>query len=344
MNPLVSIIIPVFNRCQLIEETLLSIINQTYSNWECIVIDDGSSDNTWDVLLKYSIGDNRIKIFKRDRKPKGAPTCRNIGMDYAKGDYLMFMDSDDLMGNNCLAFRIQHVNLHPKGLCYIFATKIFHEHIGDTNKYWNKLKTSTPDIIRFLNFDTPWHTSGAFWSRKEKMPLVKFDETAESMQDWEMHIRNILSGLNYIKIEDYDEANITHYRIDRSIESISRNHYSKEKLEKRLQILEKVIDELTMSIGDKETLQALNRMILRLTLMFANAKLEKGVLSFKSKFIWKLEKNIAVRWLIKKFFDKKIENKSTKWIQIFLCRVFNKKYLFKIEDAGLFQKYTMSQS
>lgn len=339
MSPLISILIPVFNRDKLIGDTLLSIKNQTYQNWECIVVDDGSSDNTWNELLEHSKNDSRIKIFNRHRNPKGASTCRNIAIEYAEGDYFMFMDSDDLMGENCLACRIQNVNLHPNFTCYIFPTKIFHKHIRDTPKFWNKLKTKTPDLIRFLNFDMPWDISGPLWNRTEMMPLVKFDETAESMQDWEMHIRNLLSGLKYTKIEEYDDANITHYRNDRSIESISRNHNSREKLEKRLKTLEGVIDELALLIKDKETINALNRMIIKLTFIYANEKLEEAVISFKSKFIWKLEKNILVKWLIIKFFDRKIENKNTRWIQIILYRFFNKKYLFKVEQKMFFYSY-----
>lgn len=75
-SSLISIIIPVFNRQELITDCFNSIIAQTYDNWECIVVDDGSSDTTCDVVKSYAQKEQRIKVFKRDKKPKGAPSCR----------------------------------------------------------------------------------------------------------------------------------------------------------------------------------------------------------------------------------------------------------------------------
>ena len=95
-NPLVSIIIPTYNRAGLIGETLQSVINQTYTNWECIVVDDGSTDKTKEVVERKAYQEKRIKFLTRNRKPKGAQTCRNIGINAAKGDWIAFLDSDDL--------------------------------------------------------------------------------------------------------------------------------------------------------------------------------------------------------------------------------------------------------
>jgi glycosyltransferase involved in cell wall biosynthesis len=106
----ISIIIPVYNRQDLVKETLDSVLSQTYQNWECIVVDDGSSDNTWLVLEEYSKIDNRIKIHRRNREPKGAPTCRNIGAELSEGEYLIFWDSDDLLAPWCLEERVTFMN------------------------------------------------------------------------------------------------------------------------------------------------------------------------------------------------------------------------------------------
>lgn len=112
-SPLISIIIPVFNRQELITECLDSVIAQTYDNWECIVVDDGSSDTTCDVVKSLTQKDQRIKVFKRGKKPKGAPSCRNIGMNKASGDYLIFLDSDDLFAPWALSERIQYAYKNP---------------------------------------------------------------------------------------------------------------------------------------------------------------------------------------------------------------------------------------
>lgn len=100
-KPLISVIIPVFNREELIGETLESVISQTYRNWECIIVDDGSHDNTPDVVSSYSKQDKRIKFFTRpETRKKGASPSRNYGLEKANGNYIQFLDSDDLLHSN----------------------------------------------------------------------------------------------------------------------------------------------------------------------------------------------------------------------------------------------------
>jgi len=98
MLPLVSIIIPTFNRAHLIGETLHSISAQTYQNWECIVVDDGSTDDTENVLRDYIQKDERFKYLKRpEHRKRGGNAARNFGFENSKGDYINFVDSDDLI-------------------------------------------------------------------------------------------------------------------------------------------------------------------------------------------------------------------------------------------------------
>lgn len=107
-NGLVSIIIPVFNRAHLIEETLESIVLQTYQNWECIVVDDGSTDLTEQVINGFSKKDTRIKFFKRPQSiSKGANSCRNYGFELSRGEYINWFDSDDVMLENFLADKMK---------------------------------------------------------------------------------------------------------------------------------------------------------------------------------------------------------------------------------------------
>lgn len=98
MNSLVSIIIPSFNREDLLPETLDSVLNQTYSNWECIIVDDHSTDRTAEIGMRYSGLDGRITFLLRpNERPKGAASCRNVGLKKAKGNFIQFLDSDDLL-------------------------------------------------------------------------------------------------------------------------------------------------------------------------------------------------------------------------------------------------------
>ena len=85
MQPLISIIIPTYNRAQIIGETLDSLIAQTYANWECIAVDDGSTDNTDEVLVAYCNKDTRFQYHHRPKdKLKGPNSCRNYGFTRSK--------------------------------------------------------------------------------------------------------------------------------------------------------------------------------------------------------------------------------------------------------------------
>ena len=92
-NPLVSVIVPVYNAAKFLPTCLNSIINQTYQNLEVIIINDGSTDNSPDIIEQYNEKDNRIKAFTQ--KNQGLSGARNTGLSKATGDYVTFVDSDD---------------------------------------------------------------------------------------------------------------------------------------------------------------------------------------------------------------------------------------------------------
>lgn len=105
MEPLVSIITPVYNAQDYLEETILSVLNQTYYNWELLLIDDCSIDNSYKIIEKYLKKDRRIKYLKND-KNSGPAITRNKGIEEAKGEYIAFLDSDDLWYENKLEKQI----------------------------------------------------------------------------------------------------------------------------------------------------------------------------------------------------------------------------------------------
>ena len=128
-NPLVSIIIPTYNRAHLIKETLDSIIAQTYNNWECIVVDDGSIDNTATVLESYIKKDNRFQYHTRpSTRKKGANACRNYGFEISKGEYVNWFDSDDLMHPEKIELEVKE--LINSGFSFVISSSmVFKENI-----------------------------------------------------------------------------------------------------------------------------------------------------------------------------------------------------------------------
>lgn len=114
MESLISIIIPTFNRSSLIGETLDSVIAQTYTNWECIIVDDGSTDNSNLIIEKYCKLDNRIRFLHRPiEKPKGASSCRNYGLEKSKGQFIQFLDSDDIISKEKLSSQLKLLEENP---------------------------------------------------------------------------------------------------------------------------------------------------------------------------------------------------------------------------------------
>lgn len=117
-QPLVSIIIPTYNRADLIGETLDSILAQTYQNWECIVVDDGSTDNTSEVLANYTKKDDRISYHHRPHPYKaGGNGARNYGFDLSKGKYINWVDSDDVMLNTFISDKINSIEDNDLNIC-----------------------------------------------------------------------------------------------------------------------------------------------------------------------------------------------------------------------------------
>lgn len=103
----VSIIIPTHNRSDILGQTLDSVLNQTCDDWECIVVDDGSTDYTIELMDFYSRIDNRFKYLHRPPdKRKGAASCRNIGFEHSIGDYIQFLDSDDIISREKLESQV----------------------------------------------------------------------------------------------------------------------------------------------------------------------------------------------------------------------------------------------
>ncbi len=113
--PLVSILIPNYNKGAFLRETLHSVLSQIYTNWECIIVDDHSTDHSWEILEEYQKKDSRVKIFKRpDDRIKGGSVARNYAFELSKGEFIQWLDSDDVIHE----FKIQDQlhDLSPIGL------------------------------------------------------------------------------------------------------------------------------------------------------------------------------------------------------------------------------------
>lgn len=116
-NPLISIISPVYNAEKFLQATIDSVQNQTFRDWEYLLVDDCSSDMSADIIKKYQEEDSRIKLVQLE-KNSGAAVARNTGLEQAKGRYIAFIDSDDCWANDKLAEQLTFMQTENHGFTY----------------------------------------------------------------------------------------------------------------------------------------------------------------------------------------------------------------------------------
>ncbi len=194
MIPLVSIIIPTFNRAHLISETLNSVLAQTYTNWECIIIDDGSTDATEELIANYIKKDSRFQYFFRpSSKQKGPSSCRNYGLEMTKGEFIIFLDSDDILANFSLSKRIEMFNKYPENNGLIFSTHFFEGNISNIGSLVNNdplIENEENYLGLFLNYKFPFTVMSPIW-KKNIFENVLFSEDLLLLEDVVFHIETL---------------------------------------------------------------------------------------------------------------------------------------------------------
>jgi glycosyltransferase involved in cell wall biosynthesis len=201
-NPLVSIIIPNYNRAHLIGETLDSILTQSYTNWECIVVDDGSTDDTEAVVMDYVKKDARFQYHPRPTsKPKGANACRNFGFEISNGDYINWFDSDDLMHEDKLLLQVNQLN---QSVLYfsVCQTLVFRENKENIIGLRSENIISDSILEDFIKQKIVFLTQAPLFKRRFIVENnLFFDEELQAAQEWEFFCRCIFFAKKYEVIE-----------------------------------------------------------------------------------------------------------------------------------------------
>ena len=208
-SPIISVIIPVYNSEKYLSRCIDSVLGQTFNDFEILLIDDGSKDNSGKICDEYALNDKRIKVFHNSNK--GVSCARNFGLDHAKGEYISFIDSDDWIGpdffkdflgkeGDCYDICFQNYVLHnPDGSCQV---KELHP--------YNRKERPVDDVILYLLKEVKF---GWAWIKLFRASIIskynlRFDENVSLRED-ELFALRYCKYINSICVRDV--ANYHYY-------------------------------------------------------------------------------------------------------------------------------------
>lgn len=180
-RPTISIIIPCYNQASWLPNTLQSVYEQTYADWECLIVDDGSPDNTSEIGRLWEQKDGRFKLIQKENG--GLGSARNFGLDLAQGRYILFLDSDDLISETKLETSLKVFDGENAD---IVVTNFYHLINNKTKPPFCELQQNFLSFENVLlkwdyEFSIPIHC-GIF--RKELINGTRFNETLKAGEDW----------------------------------------------------------------------------------------------------------------------------------------------------------------
>jgi glycosyltransferase involved in cell wall biosynthesis len=196
-QPLVSVIIPTYNRAHLIGETLDSVLAQTYQNWECIIVDDGSSDKTNDVVGAYVKKDSRFKYYHRpDEHLPGGNGARNYGFKMSEGEYVNWFDSDDVMVPEKIEIQLRNLNVLDSDFSISQCSK-FSNKISDNKGLMSEQIYSDNILVDFIKREIKFFTPAVIIKKEFlKKHALFFDEELKAAQEWEFFSRLLFFNPN----------------------------------------------------------------------------------------------------------------------------------------------------
>ncbi|APG60111.1 glycosyltransferase family 2 protein [Christiangramia salexigens] len=215
---LVSIIIPCFNQANYLDQALTSILKQDYEDWECLIIDDGSTDHTRESSYKWMKRDRRFKYYYQENK--GLSSARNFGINLSKGSFIQFLDADDFLEKRKLSTSLKEFERKKIVEIVITNYRLFDEYSRNFRNPHFPIKKEYLNSEGVLfkwdkNFAIPIHC-GIFCA--SLFNDFRFSEDLKSKEDWVMWVKFFK---NQVKIEYIDEylafyrrhdSNMTNYR------------------------------------------------------------------------------------------------------------------------------------
>lgn len=264
MNPKVSVIVPCYNQAQFLAETLDSVLAQTHENWECIIVNDGSTDDTEAVAKEYCNKDNRFIYHKKENG--GLSSARNAGLDIVQGDYVQFLDSDDILLPNKLECQIRVIEIEKSDVCVCHHSMF----TTDINQTWENFFSQSIYDLTYYGFVYNWGESfviaihsGLFSHSFLKNHHIRFDEQVRALEDWLFWVSIIRAKGTICEIQD----KLTLYRVQTS----SMTHDKKRMQSNRLRVYLRMYE----TLNDLEKQEFMQRGIDNLVNFFAQSNYNK---------------------------------------------------------------------
>jgi len=192
-----------YNRAHFIIETLVSIQNQIFSDWECLIIDDGGTDNTLEVLQPILEHDKRFSYHARlDSHKKGLPGCRNYGLDLAKGDHIIFFDDDDIVHPSALQLSLEVLIKTKLDFCH-FQKKSFEKIVPGFvfEKVEVERELSLKNLFEIISGRVGLASCTVLW-KKECFAGERFVESLQYAEEWECYSRIISNDIKGVIISN----------------------------------------------------------------------------------------------------------------------------------------------
>ena len=216
--PLISVIIPTYNAESFLDETLESVLSQTYENWECIIVNDGSTDNTESVAKKWCEKDSRFRLTIKENR--GLSSARNWGIKESKAEYIAFLDADDILTPDSLEVRI---NVLIEQNVDLVATKLQHftdklPKVSKNNARQDVLYYAKEGLTQLMAFNKV--TPSTVLCKKSVMDEVggfTWHKKAEDLHCW---LKVLFAGYKIYRI---DETLLLYRLVENSMSSTDRN-------------------------------------------------------------------------------------------------------------------------
>lgn len=243
-----AIVIPCWNEEKFLAEMLDCLLKQTYQDWHAFCVDDQSTDSTAEIIKTYQAKDNRIHYVCRDREPKGGQTCRNIGVELARGaEYLIFFDADDMVAPYCLEQRVLFMLDHPDLDCGVFPVMAYSENIHETEGPVFGVKSFDDDVEAMIGFNVPFDAATNIYRYCSLVKSgIKWDDRIKSYQDVDYNIQLVLSGMKYAYAKEAKADYFYHYTTD----GVAGSGKAKRNYDSHLYLIDKVTRNVSAKYGN----------------------------------------------------------------------------------------------